>query len=497
MALLFGTSERSAEISRAVKAGTLRKLASKLYTDDLRSPPSDVLRRHRLEIVAHFYPNAVISHRSALEGNISPAGKLHLTLPQAVAPVRELPGLEIRLWRGPAPQPDDIRTPVIDNTHAIYTASQPRAVLENLQIARARSDDEAKTLSSQELEAWLDRHLRVHGLGWLDALRSNAKALSSQFGWVREQQQLDALVDALHGRRSTYRLSNEISRARASGQPFDPERLRLFSSLHARLAAESFVDLPRPPAAEFDNRAFWEAYFSNFIEGTKFTVDEARLIVYNPDPARTLELNRPEDAHDVRETFRLIVDPNISHEVPRDIPHLLELLKRRHARMMASRVKIEPGVFKKKNNEFGARVFVAPELVEATLARGWPAIRELRSATARALYALFVVAEVHPFNDGNGRISRLAMNAELESSRHARLILPTSLRTDYLTVLEALTMSGDPDPFVAFAHKLTDINRRMPFASFEESHAYYRQTRALDESSSGFGLLTYLRDPSS
>ncbi|MEY4687380.1 MAG: hypothetical protein RIR76_1403, partial [Verrucomicrobiota bacterium] len=70
MALHFGTSDRSAEISRAVKAGTLRKLASKIYTDDLLAPPADVLRRHRLEIVAHFYPGAVISHRSALEGNV-------------------------------------------------------------------------------------------------------------------------------------------------------------------------------------------------------------------------------------------------------------------------------------------------------------------------------------------------------------------------------------------------------------------------------------------
>ena len=135
-------------------------------------------------------------------------------------------------------------------------------------------------------------------------------------------------------------------------------------------------------------------------------------------------------------------------------------------------------------------------MVDETLARGWPAIRELHSATARALYALFLVAEVHPFNDGNGRISRLAMNAELESSGHARLILPTSLRTDYLTVLEALTLRGDPDPFVAFAHKLIDINRRMPFATFDESHTYYRQTGALEESSSGFGLLSYLKDSS-
>jgi fido (protein-threonine AMPylation protein) len=54
-------------------------------------------------------------------------------------------------------------------------------------------------------------------------------------------------------------------------------------------------------------------------------------------------------------------------------------------------------------------------------ARGWPAGRELPSASARALYVLFLIAEVHPFNDGNGRISRLGMNAELEASgQHLR-----------------------------------------------------------------------------
>lgn len=494
MALLFSTAQRSSEILRATRAGTLRKLATKIYTDDLRSPPEDVIRRHRLEIVAHFYPGAIISHRSALEGNVSPAGKLHLTLPQAVAPVRELPGLEIRLWRGPAPQAGDIRTPVLDDGTAIFTASQPRALLENLQIARAHGEDEAKTLSPELLEAWLDRHIRVHGLGWLTEIRDKAAVLSAQFGWSREKERLHAVVESLHGRASSHRLVTDVARARATGQPFDPERICLFSRLHARLAAESFVELPRPPAPEFDNRAFWESYFSNFIEGTKFTVDEARVIVYDQDPAKTLEQKRPEDAHDVRETYRLIIDPNLSPEVPRDPAHLVELLKRRHARMMASRLKIEPGVFKKKNNEFGARVFVAPDLVTATLTRAWPGIYDLRSATARALYALFLIAEVHPFNDGNGRISRLSMNAELEAAGNARLILPTSLRTDYLSVLEALTLRGDPDPFVAFAHKLIDINRRMPFATFEESHAYFRKTGALDESSGGFGLLNYLKD---
>jgi len=128
--------------------------------------------------------------------------------------------------------------------------------------------------------------------------------------------------------------------------PYDPERMTLFGTLHARLAAERFLELPRPQPNELENRAFWEAYFSNFIEGTKFTVEEARVIVYDREAAKALENKRPDDAHDILETYRLIVDPKISSEVPKDKTHLLELLRRRHARMMASRSAIDPGVFK-------------------------------------------------------------------------------------------------------------------------------------------------------
>ena len=139
MAIFFADTSRSSEISRAVKAGRMRKIAPKLYTNDLTSPSEEIVRRHRLEIAAHFYPGALISHRSALDGNISPGGKLHLTLPRAVAPVRKLPGLEIRIWRGPAPQVEDARTPLGDND--LFTSSQARAMLENMQIARAHGGD--------------------------------------------------------------------------------------------------------------------------------------------------------------------------------------------------------------------------------------------------------------------------------------------------------------------------------------------------------------------
>lgn len=489
MAIIFAKTSRALEIARATKAGTMRKLASKLYTDDLNSAPEEIVRRHRLEIAAHFYPGAVISHRTALEGNnVSPGGKFHLTMPNAAAPVRKLPGLEIRIWRSPASQADDTHLPLGDGRE-LFTSSQARAVLENMQIARAHGGDEPKTLSNEELERWLDRHLRIFGTPWIDQLRQQAEGLATRFDWSREQQELNQLVAAIQGEPSSYRLITDLLRSRARGKPYDSERMTLFGTIHARLAAERFVELPKPPTNELENRAFWEAYFSNFIEGTKFTVEEARVIVYDREAAKALESKRPDDAHDIRETHRLIIDADISSEVPKDASHLLELLKRRHARMMASRLNIKPGAFKETNNVFGSRVFVAPELVAETLARGWPAGRALPSATARALYVLFLIAEVHPFNDGNGRISRLGMNAELEASGQARLIIPTSLRNDYLTVLEALTANSNPDPLIAFAHKLIDVNSRTPFGSFDRSLEYFRKTGALDEQPQGFGLI--------
>lgn len=492
MAIIFASSERTPEITRAVKAKRLRKIASKIYTDDLRSPPEEVIRRHRLEIVAHFYPRAVITHRSALEGGqITPAGKLHLTMPGTPATVRKLPGLDIRVWRGPEPHSRDTRTP-LGQGQEIFTSSQPRAVLENLQIARAHGNDEAKTLSREALEHWMDRYLRIFGLDWLKELRSQADMLAAQFEWVRERKELDDLEEAIQSGSSTYGFASELMRSRASGRPYDPDRINLSTELHARLAQEKFMELPTPPLADLDNRAFWEAYFSNFIEGTKFTVEEARVIVYDATAAKALEKRRPDDAHDIRETYRLIIDSNISDALPKDETGLLELLKRRHARMMASRLNVEPGVFKKINNEVGSRVFVAPELVSETLKRGWLACRDLPSASARAAYILFLVAEVHPFNDGNGRIARLGMNAELEAAGKARIILPTSLRNDYLTVLEALTINRNPEPFVAFVHKLIDVNRRMPFGSFNDSLDHFRKTGALDENQQNYGLLTAL-----
>ena len=68
---------------------------------------------------------------------------------------------------------------------------------------------------------------------------------------------------------------------------------------------------------------------------------------------------------------------------------------------------------------------------------------------ARALLAMFIVSEVHPFIDGNGRLARLVMNAGLSVVNASRIIVPTLFREEYLDCLRVLTRQEKPEPFIA------------------------------------------------
>lgn len=71
-----------------------------------------------------------------------------------------------------------------------------------------------------------------------------------------------------------------------------------------------------------------------------------------------------------------------------------------------------------------AGLFVVPELVTGTLRQGFGRYAALDAPFARALFVMFIMAEVHPLADGNGRIARVMMNAELLATREARIFIP-------------------------------------------------------------------------
>lgn len=90
--------------------------------------------------------------------------------------------------------------------------------------------------------------------------------------------------------------------------------------------------IERRPAPERDGDvnatlAFFEAYFSNFIEGTEFTVEEAAEIVFEG----VIPQERPADAHEVLGTFRVVSYLAHLKVLPSDFTGFRDLLRRRHA----------------------------------------------------------------------------------------------------------------------------------------------------------------------
>jgi fido (protein-threonine AMPylation protein) len=71
-------------------------------------------------------------------------------------------------------------------------------------------------------------------------------------------------------------------------------------------------------------------------------------------------------------------------------------------------------------------------------------LRGLTEPFARGLFLHCLIAEVHPFDDGNGRMSRLHFTSELLRGEQAHVIIPTVFRDDYIGGMRSLSWRGDP-----------------------------------------------------
>jgi Fic family protein len=74
---------------------------------------------------------------------------------------------------------------------------------------------------------------------------------------------------------------------------------------------------------------------------------------------------------------------------------------------------------------------------------------------------MFVLSEVHPFLDGNGRIARIMMNAELVKAGQSKIIIPTVYREDYLGALRKLTRQSDPSPYIAMLQRANEFSENI------------------------------------
>jgi hypothetical protein len=436
--VFVSTTATSQAVWRAQREGTVRKIGPRLYTKNLTDPPEQIVQRNLWPLVASLVPGALIADRTAIDHRPAPDGSVFVVSDHKRD--IELPGLAVRPRKGAPPLDTDL--PYIGD---LRVSSRARAYLDNLVPSRRRGAGVSRTLRRDEIEDRLDDIARRRGADELNSLRDEARRIAPLIGREAELAELDRLIGALQGTRDAP-LTTDRARARSAGAAFDPDRLELFELLYAELRRTAPVIRSAPARTSESQRtlAFFEAYFSNFIEGTEFGVDEAAEIVFG----NVIPVNRPADAHDVLGTWQIVADATEMARAPRTAEDVLALLKSRHAVLMAGRPDTSPGLFKQDLNRAGSTVFVAPDQVVGTLTRGFDFYRGLEPGFARAAFMMFLVSEVHPFTDGNGRIARIMMNAELVAAGEERIIIPTVYRSDYLTALKALSQGRNPTPLV-------------------------------------------------
>jgi Fic/DOC family len=480
--ILFASSDRSESkrITALLKEGTIRKIAPRIYTSNFSDRPATIIKRNWYRVLANLYPDAVLSHRTALESKPTKDGHVYLTY--IYTKNVELPGLTIHFLNGPSRIEGD--NPFFEN---LYVSQEARAFLENLQTTRS-TGEEPKTLPLSQLEERLESIIRARGEHGLNAIRDRAKEISAALAMEKEFRKLNTLISDLlvtgKSNSDSYRnLKSPAGIARALGEPLDPDRTRLFESLYEELAGKVFPEHKDKNNTDksYKTFAFFEGYFSNYIEGTEFTVNEAKEIITSETPIPS----RDEDSHDILGTYRIVSDRKEMSVCPTSPDQFLDLMRRRHAILLQSRTSKKPGEFKDRNNRAGNTEFVDWQLVTGTLKKGFEWYSLLREPFAKAVYMMFLVSEVHPFNDGNGRIARVMMNAELSAKGLSKIIIPTVYREDYMGALRKLTRQRIADPYVRMLLRPYEFSSTLHGENIDEMEKHLIECDAFMEPKEG------------
>ncbi len=468
-------------IQRRARAGELVKITAGIY---LREKDSDgqaaIVRRHWARIIAALVPNAVVSYRSAFTGGPSPDGLVFLSHPTNFNRRIALPGLRAVLVKGPSALAGDMPF----GSETLFYASRPRQFLENLTPKRSAG---GKSAGAKAVEERLVAILNASGEAELNRIRDEARDLAAPLDLEAEFQKLDTVIGALLTTHGAAVLKTKQGRLVARGTPVDAARLARFEILASRLRVEPLARGEAVATAEPDrsNFAFLESYFSNYVEGTEFAIEEARDIALH---GRIVE-NRPKDSHDILGAFRLALESPWRDTVPPFGADFPAELARRHGQMLAQRSESSPGQFKLEPNRAGGTWFVDPALVRGTLIEGSLLARSVSEGLARAIYYAFLVSEVHPFVDGNGRLSRLVMNAELSRVGEARIIIPTLFHEEYVDCQRQLSGQDEPTGLIRALSLMQAWTVAFDYADTDALITAVTHTNALERSRAQFRLL--------
>jgi hypothetical protein len=425
MLLIANNTQQAKQLSKQYLENRVRKIHQGIYTDDLTSPLDSIVQSNWRAILHHIVPQGILGYRTAVD--LKPLPFKNRTIVFVISSYTktiDLPGLTIKVYKG-------------DNSHSLEPifpelarSNTPRMLLENLTTVRGADYIGIKTIGVDGVEEKLAKELCLYGEKNLNRIRSEANDIAQTLGLQREYKKLSQIISALLSTHTDKNfLTTAYARAAAQKKPYDTRRIQVFDELIIYLKQCYFIDRQYHYCkTSFKNLSFYESYFSNFIEGTQFMIDEAEDIVF---AGKSIN-NRYADSHDILASFLITNDYSEMSITPESPEEFINILQRRHAILMKERPEKRPGEFKQKFNRAGNTIFVTPKETLGTLYQGFERYQYLKPGLEKALFMQFMISEVHPFDDGNGRLARLMMNAELVNHASFKIIIPSVHRDNYL-----------------------------------------------------------------
>jgi len=458
--LFFATSEPlGRKYAAQLKKGELKRIFKGIYTDAPYDEIEKLVLNKWHEVVNYVTPTAIAAYRTAHEltpfddsvfvtDNVTKRRKIVVA---SILTIHILPG-----------SVDELTEPFLPHLHR---SSPARQFLENLSESRGK-------LKKALGQSWVEERLcialrRTHGEEEINEIRDTAKTFAEKHGFDKEFNKLNNIISALLSTHPTEgTLETDIGIASARKEPFDSGRITLFKELASYL---NRCELP-PIHYEYNKLgwnhfAFFESYFSNYIEGTEFEIDEAERIVFEGKNIK----NRHQDSHDVSSVYRQVSDYQEMSIVPESANELIEELQRRHFDMLIERPDKNPGLFKSKHNKAGNSSFVSPDDILGTLTQAFTLYQAVEKGLKSAIFMQFVISECQPFDDGNGRLSRIMMNAELHAAEQQKIIVPTVHRESYINGLRQATRKGDFRILVKVLYQLQKYSASIDWADYGEA----------------------------
>jgi len=482
---------------RRFRKGELFRVRKGIYVDtDDQGETDKLILKQWVRIANYLFEQAIAVYRTASE--LRPVeGRVYL----AIAHNQTGKAEDQRRTVTVGPLVLIVEAGVIDTgvepfTPDMQRSTLPRQLLENLTLSRAKGGIR-KTLGQAWVEAQLVQEAHKRGESGLTLIRDEAIRLAPMLGLEKELEQLNNIISAiLKSRPGEGILQTRAGIAYAAGEPFDTERVERFQRLADYL---NKIDLNGVPY-EYDSTGwrhltFFESYFSNYIEGTRFTIDEAEVIASTGKAA----YQRHEDSHDLLSHIGISGDHAEMTRVPDSAASLIDILKVRHSILLSQRPDKRPGLFKQIDNQAGSTLFVAPDRVEGTLTQGFSIYAGLAAGIKKALFMHFMIAECHPFDDGNGRVARIMMNAELVATDHYKIIVPTVCRDNYLGGLREASRHDHFRTLVKVLHQLHQYTASINWNIYGEARTTLLSHAAEKEPNDGLmifnkGLSRYTGD---